>query len=197
MGVIARVKALIEYLRKPAVGWSVLSLGGLGIIIGAISVVGFEYSLSASSTEEFCTSCHEMSAQPYKVIQETAHYNNRTGVRPTCSNCHVPHEFIPKMIRKIEAAREVYGHLLGTIDTPEKYAAHLDTMKDREINRLKANDSQECRNCHDEARTNFALQTAKAQQYHQAVEHQNKTCIDCHQGIAHDYDQAKKLTEAP
>jgi cytochrome c-type protein NapC len=62
---------------------------------------------------------------------------------------------------------------------------------------MRASDSEPCRRCHDVERMDFSLQSAKAQQYHQAIEHQNKTCIDCHQGIAHDYDQAKKLTEAP
>jgi len=197
MGVVGWVKSLIKYLTSPAAGWTVLGLGGLGIIIGVVGVVGFNFSLAATNTEEFCTSCHEMYAQPYQTVQATAHYNNRTGVRPICSDCHVPHEFVPKMIRKIEAAREVYGHLLGTIDTPEKYAAHVDRMKAREVKRLRANDSQECRNCHDVARTDFSLQTAKAQEYHLSVEHNNKTCIDCHQGLAHDYGQAADVATGP
>jgi cytochrome c-type protein NapC len=58
-------------------------------------------------------------------------------------------------------------------------------MKEREINRLKANDSQECRNCHDVNQILYSAQTAKAQEYHQAIEHQGKTCIDCHAGLTH------------
>jgi cytochrome c-type protein NapC len=194
---MARIKAIKSYLTRPAVGWTVLSLGGLGIIIGIVSVVGFNFSLAATGTEAFCVSCHEMHAQPFRTLQQTAHFKNRIGNTASCSDCHVPHEFIPKMIRKIEAAREVYGHLLGTIDTPEKYAAHLEVMKTREINRLRANDSQECRNCHNVERTDFSLQSAKAQEYHLAVEHNQKTCIDCHQGIAHDYSQAGSLPARP
>ena len=196
MGVMDRVKALIGYLLKPAVGWSVLSLGGLGIVIGIVSVVGFEISMAATNTDTFCLSCHNHDI-PNKALQETRHYNSRTGVQPSCADCHVPHAFVPKMIRKIQASTEVWSHIKGTIDTPEKYMAHAQHMKDKEIARLRASDSEPCRRCHDVERMDFSLQSAKAQQYHQAVEHQNKTCIDCHQGIAHDYDQAKKLTEAP
>jgi cytochrome c-type protein NapC len=196
MGVMDRVKALIGYLLKPAVGWSVLSLGGLGIVIGIVSVVGFEIGMAATNTETFCLSCHNHDI-PNKALQMTSHYNSRTGVRPTCSDCHVPHAFVPKMIRKIQASTEVWSHIKGTIDTPEKYTAHAQHMKDKEIARMRASDSEPCRRCHDVERMDFSLQSAKAQQYHQAIEHQNKTCIDCHQGIAHDYDQAKKLTEAP
>ena len=85
----------------------------------------------------------------------------------------------------MEAAREVWGHWTGLIDTPEKYAAHAPAMKAREIARIRANDSQECRNCHNPERMLLASQSAKAQNYHQAMEKQGKTCIDCHSGLAH------------
>ena len=65
------------------------------------------------------------------------------------------------------------------------YTAHAPVMKAREINRLRANDSQECRNCHETERMLDVLQSAKAQKYHQAKRVNDKTCIDCHAGIAH------------
>ena len=89
------------------------------------------------------------------------------------------------MIRKIEASREVWGHLTGIIDTPEKYAAHAPAMKAREIARLKANDSQECRNCHDVKHMLYSIQSAKAQEYHQVEQSKDKTCVDCHAGLTH------------
>ena len=141
--------------------------------------------MEATNTEEFCTSCHMMKDNPLVMLQDTAHYYNKSGVRPTCSDCHVPKEFIPKMIRKIEASREVWGAITGIIDTPEKYAAHAPKMKAREIARLKANDSQECRNCHNTDMMLLGVQTAKAQEFHQAAKSNGKTCIDCHAGVAH------------
>ena len=141
--------------------------------------------MELSNTESFCISCHEMNEFLYQEYKETVHFSNRTGIRATCPDCHVPKEFVPKMIRKIEAAREVWGTLIGKINTPEKYIAHAPVMKAREIARLKANDSQECRNCHEVERMLMSAQSAKAQEYHQAVQHREKTCIDCHAGIAH------------
>jgi cytochrome c-type protein NapC len=89
------------------------------------------------------------------------------------------------MIRKAEAAREVWGHFTGIIDTPEKYAAHLPVMKAREIARLQANDSQECRDCHTMERMRPELQGKMAQRFHKSERMQDKSCIDCHAGIAH------------
>lgn len=178
-------RSLAKILFSPSNRWSVFALLCTGIIIGAAGVVTFNVSMAVTNTEQFCTSCHEMKDNSYAMLQSTSHFQNQTGVRPTCSDCHVPQEFIPKMIRKIQAAREVWGTIRGVIDTPEKYAAHAPVMKAREIERLRANDSQECRNCHETAQTRYSLQTAKAQHYHKAEQSKGKTCIDCHQGIAH------------
>ena len=50
----------------------------------------------------------------YKEYSEnTIHYTNRTGVRAICSDCHVPKEWGPKMMRKIQASRELYGKVVG------------------------------------------------------------------------------------
>lgn len=177
-------------LLRPSARVPVIVLLAAGVAVGGLGVVGFNASLQLTNTEAFCTSCHEMYAFPYQSQQLTAHYNNPSGVRPICSDCHVPHDFIPKMIRKVEASREVWGHLTGKIDTPEKYGAHLEEMKAREIARMRASDSATCRSCHDVARMALAQQSEKARLYHTAMAENDKTCIDCHQGIAHAYPQS-------
>lgn len=174
----------LKKLLRPSPSRSILALVGIGAILGVVGVIAFDTTLHATSTEEFCISCHDMEI-PFEQVKKTLHYDNATGVRPSCSDCHLPKEFVPKMIRKVEAAREVWGTLTGVIDTPEKYAAHAPAMKEREIARMQANDSQECRNCHDTERMMPALQSAKAQRYHKATRVKDKTCIDCHAGIAH------------
>ena len=135
-------------LRRPSPSLSVLSLLAIGLLLGVAGVAAFNATLHATSTEAFCISCHEMEDNAYAQLQRTIHYSNASGLHATCSDCHVPREFLPKMVRKVEAAREVWGSITGVIDTPEKYAAHTPAMKAREIARLRANDSQECRNCH-------------------------------------------------
>ena len=157
----------------------------IGLLLGVTAVLGFEGVMHATSTDSFCGgACHEM-ATPLQALQQTGHYTNPHGVEVGCADCHIPREFIPKMIRKVEASREVWGHFTGLIDTPEKYAAHRPAMRARELARMRANDSQECRNCHQEQRMLTAMQSAKAQQYHQNLETNGKTCISCHVGIAH------------
>ena len=116
----SKLRQWLYNLRRPSPSHSILALVGIGLVIGVIGVIAFNATLHATSTEAFCISCHEMEANAYAQLQKTSHFNNTSGVRPTCSDCHVPQEFLPKMIRKVEAAREVWGTMTGIIDTPEK-----------------------------------------------------------------------------
>jgi fumarate reductase flavoprotein subunit len=179
-------KQRLKALFHPAQKHSVLTLLTLGLLIGLGGLFAFEATMRATSTDEFCISCHEQRDNSLVMLEATAHYSNASGVRASCSDCHVPHEFLPKMIRKIQASREVWAHLRGVIDTPEKYAAHAPGMKAREIARIRANDSRECRNCHDAGQMDSSAQSDKAQHYHRAMFTNGISCIDCHAGLAHD-----------
>ncbi|MEQ8801457.1 NapC/NirT family cytochrome c [Haliea sp.] len=190
-----RWKRWWQALRRPSARYSVLTLLVGGMAIGLTGWAALDFGMEATSTEEFCLSCHEMRDNPWPQLQKTSHYNNAAGIHATCADCHQPKEFIPKVARKIEASREVWWSLMGLIDTPEKYAAHAPAMKAREIARLRANDSQECRNCHVVERMQLELQSAKAQEYHQAMASNGKTCIDCHAGIAHPDNSGQPLAD--
>ncbi len=111
-----------------------------------------------ANTEKFCISCHEMKDNVYEEYMSTIHYSNRSGVKATCPDCHVPHEWGPKMVRKIKASKELYAKAFGLIDTPQKFDAHRLTMAESEWARMKANDSQECRNCHNFDNMDFSAQ---------------------------------------
>ncbi|WP_370285121.1 NapC/NirT family cytochrome c [Pseudooceanicola nanhaiensis] len=171
--------------------WSpsgVLSMGFLliaGFIGGILFWGGFHWSLELTNTEEFCTSCHTMETN-LGEYRETIHYNNHSGVRAICSDCHVPHEWHYKIKAKIMAVKDVYHEVLGTISTPEKYEAHRLEMAAAVWAKMKASDSRECRNCHAFEYMDFTIQETRAADNHQRAIDENMTCIDCHQGIAHD-----------
>ncbi|MGI9291945.1 MAG: NapC/NirT family cytochrome c [Gammaproteobacteria bacterium] len=184
---------MIEYFRKlkrdigkPSVHYSIGALCLGGFIAGIIFWGGFNTALELTNTEEFCISCHEMQDNVYQELRETIHFTNRSGVRATCPDCHVPHEWTDKIARKMQASKEVWGKIFGTINTPEKFAAKRRELAEHEWARLKANDSLECRNCHDFGYMDFTVQNLRASQAHStSLAMGEKTCIDCHKGIAH------------
>ena len=186
---------LLAKLRRPSVKYSLLTLLVAGFFGGIIFWGGFHTALEATNTETFCIGCHEMRDNVYPEYKKTIHYTNRTGVRATCPDCHVPREWGPKMIRKIQASRELWGKLVGTIDTKEKFEAKRLKLAEREWARMKANDSLECRNCHSFVSMDTEKQKLRGAKMHKIGRDENKTCIDCHKGIAHSKPQGMKEDE--
>jgi len=147
---------------------------------------GFNTALEITNTEEFCISCHEMEDNVYAELQETIHYTNRTGVRATCPDCHVPKEWVHKIVRKIKASNEIYHKLLGSINTREKFEEKRMQLAQNEWKRMKDTDSRECRNCHNFESMDFDKQESRSADRHDEAIENNWTCIDCHRGIAHE-----------
>jgi len=172
-------------LKSPSVRYSLGSLLGIGFVLGVIFWGGFNTAMEASNTEQFCITCHEMEENVYKEYRDTIHYSNRTGVRATCPDCHVPKTWIHKIVRKIKASNELYHKVLGTIDTPEKFEAKRLQLARNVWKAMKETDSRECRNCHDYKSMDYMSQGRRAVAQHIEGFDNGKTCIDCHAGRAH------------
>ena len=130
-----------------------------------------------------------------REIRETIHFSNRSGVRAICSDCHVPHAWTDKIIRKVQATKELLAFVLGTISTEEKFYARRKYLALREWKRMKENDSQECRNCHNFDYMDFSEQGQRSVKQHStALASGQKTCVDCHKGVAH---QLPDMSDVP
>lgn len=184
--------SLWRRLRSPSAKFSLLTLLLVGFGGGIFFWGGFHTIVEATNTEAFCIGCHEMHDNVYQEYKKTIHYTNRTGVRAVCADCHVPKEWGPKMIRKIQATRELYGKVTGSIDTREKFEAKRLQLAEREWKRMKGNNSLECRNCHSLVSMDSEKQKPRARKSHELAIKNNETCIDCHKGIAHQKPQGMK-----
>jgi cytochrome c-type protein NapC len=172
-------------IRRPSAKYSILAIGSFSFLFGIIFWGGFHTGLELTNTLEFCTTCHEMRDTVYQEYKETIHYSNRTGVRATCPDCHVPRDWSHKLLRKAKASFEVWGKITGAIDTKEKFEAKRMELAGHEWARMKESDSRECRNCHDWNAMSSELQKQTPYKKHMKAKEEGKTCIDCHKGIAH------------
>lgn len=157
----------------------------LTILLGIVIWGGFNTSLALTNNERFCISCHEMYNNVYQEYKHTVHYSNRTGVRATCPDCHVPREWTHMLIRKVGATNELFFKLVGSINTREKFQAKRLALAEIVWRNMKATDSRECRNCHSFSYMALAAQKKSSQRAHKRAVAQKLTCIDCHMGIAH------------
>ena len=174
-----------RFLNRLGARYSPFALVAGGMAAGVLAWGAFNWSMELSNTEAFCISCHEMRGTVYEELKETPHWSNRTGVRATCSDCHVPKPWQYKLVRKVQATNELFHKVLGTVDTPEKFEQHRLKLADSVWASMRATDSRECRNCHALESMNPDKQVRPAQRRHKQAREKGQTCIDCHQGIAH------------
>lgn len=192
------IKKIWGTLWRPSTYYSLAFLTMGGFIAGIIFWGGFNTAMEFTNTEKFCTGCHEMRENVYMELKRTVHYSNRSGVRAKCSDCHVPHNWTDKVARKMQASKEVWGKIFGTINTREKFQAKRLELAQREWHRYKSNDSLECRNCHSEEAMDFTRQSKRAAEAHERfLVKGEKTCIDCHKGISHELPKASASLTVP
>ena len=188
------LRGLWAMLRRPSAKHSLIGLLAVGFVTGIAFWGAFNTGMEATNTLEFCTSCHEMRDTVFQEYKTTIHYSNRTGVRAICSDCHVPKDWTHKLIRKVKASGELYGKLVGSIDTKEKFEAKRMELATHEWERMKSRNSIECRNCHNFDAMSEELQKRTPYKKHMKAKEEGKSCIDCHKGIAH---QLPKEYEEP
>jgi cytochrome c-type protein NapC len=176
---------LLHFLGRPSAKYSLVALLAIGFASGIIFWGGFNTALEATNTLEFCISCHEMRDTVYQEYKQTVHYQNRSGVRAICPDCHVPRDWTHKIARKMRATFEIWGKLTGVVDTPEKFEANRMRLATDEWARMQKAKSRECFNCHNFDAMDPDRQKGAAKKNHSQGLQQGKTCIDCHKGIAH------------
>ncbi len=180
------LRRMFGSLGRPSLRYALGTLLAGGFALGILFWGSFNWAMELTNTETFCIGCHEMEQNVYREYQRTIHYSNRTGVRATCPDCHVPKTWIHKVARKIQATNELYHHFLGTISTREQYEAKRLQLAQNVWGVMERTDSRECRNCHDFDSMDFSVQQKRSRDRHQAALDEGKTCINCHKGIAHE-----------
>jgi len=197
-GAIMATDSIYTLMRKTRTKISVNKRTSLFVVAayfaaGIIFWGGFNTVMEATNTQTFCISCHEMESTVYQEYQHSTHFTNASGMPATCSDCHVPKRWLPKVIRKFHASKELYYWMIGSIDTPEKFEAKRHELASRVWDSMQASDSQECRNCHQFSVMALEDQARFAARIHGDAAEKGGTCIDCHQGITHKLPQPELL----
>ncbi len=156
-----------------------------GVVVAAVGVFAIGFSLEATTTDEFCISCHEMEDNISGADEERLHLAGSGELHGSCADCHLPKPFLPRLRRKLRAGAEVYHHLLGTLDSPESFEARRLQMAQRVWAEMNHNDSVECRSCHDDLLTVHEGENEIAREYHERADEGGIGCIDCHKGLTH------------
>jgi cytochrome c-type protein NapC len=157
----------------------------LVVVVACVAVFAIDFSVEATTTDEFCISCHEMGDNISGADEERLYLAGSGELHGSCADCHLPKPFLSRMRRKLRASAEVYHHLLGTLDSPESFEARRLQMAQRVWAEMNHNDSVECRSCHDDMYAARARESSAAYEYHARADENDIGCIDCHKGLTH------------
>lgn len=173
-------------LHSPSARWSVAALVTLGLLVGAIAVIGTQVMVHVTGTDAFCGSaCHSMQwvAKEHKA---SIHGATRTGIRATCHDCHIPRDY-PELLwyKAVAGTKDVIGEIRGVISTQEKFTQQRMHMANLVWAEYKDNDSRACRGCHQFSSEVLARQQDMVRALHAPTLDGKATCIDCHKGVGH------------
>jgi cytochrome c-type protein NapC len=162
---------------------AVLIAGGL-LGVGAM-LASLEIN-KATSSNEFCTSCHSMkfvANDPHFV--NSAHATNSAGVNPTCADCHIPKTnwFVETYTHAASGLRDMYAEYTHDFSDAKTWEAHRVALAHEVRDVMRAQDSVTCRSCHDAKTIN--PKSARGQAAHALLREGRMTCIDCHFNLAH------------
>ena len=136
------------------------------------------------SSDAFCmTGCHLMEATVGKELRQSNHWTPPSGVRATCSDCHVSEGLTAAMWDHMVGTRELISFVFKGIRTPEDF----EKVRVEDANRVRlamvADDSKNCRRCH----TMEAIkpERKRGQRQHADALETGTTCIACHYNLVH------------
>ncbi len=174
--------------QQPKTKWSLgIPLGGFAAFgLGMIALGTMNYVIHETSSTEFCYSCHSHEAFIKPEYEASSHFVNTSGVRASCSDCHLPHDnWFELTWTKAVVSLDIIPELMGKISTAEKYEAHRAEMAESVWREFKGNDSKYCRSCHSFSAMDMESQERRTARRHSRADENGQTCVQCHYGIVH------------
>jgi len=157
-----------------------------GIVIGVLAAGAGAMAVHYTNTTEFCTGCHVYD-EFARDFRSSSHWQNVSGARAGCADCHVPGDSVVDMLRvkALSGAGAYWAYYVEGVDTPGEFAARRPALQQVVHAWFKQRDSGTCRSCHAVASMLLAEQSAGARAAHQAAARGGPTCVDCHSGVPH------------
>ena len=181
---------------RPSATLSIFILVVGGAVFGALAFWTGQVTLHATSTDEFCMTCHSNHSL-LEEVRESPHGNNAAGIHVHCRDCHLPNESFAYLRKKIAVSPDLWRFVTTSgFNTQEHLEEHRLEWAELTHAYLRSIDSSTCADCHSRIyddpppaeMSRMAVNVHRFNANRDADERQ--TCIDCHKGVAHPYPEA-------
>ena len=154
----------------------------IGVIVGVIVVLYANRTMHRTGTDEYCASCH---IHPHSIDswKRSTHYNNKSGVKVSCIDCHLPPKGTFYHFR--EKARTGL-HDLWAYWTKDSASFKWEEKKQLEY-AIKIVYNESCKECHVNLfPKGLSTDGGTAHLYYEANEKKlDLQCISCHLDVGH------------
>lgn len=159
----------------------------IGLLLGIVLMLGAEQLDQLTTTDAFCAgACHSM--QTYiadePTYKKSVHRTTTSGVQAGCADCHVPKGLVAaSWAHIIDGSRDLFAELSNDYKKPALWQARRDELAWRVRDKMLADDSRNCRSCHQQKI--IQTQRLRAQRQHELALREKVTCIGCHFNLVH------------
>ena len=154
---------------------------GVGVIVGVPTVEGVDRYLSSDA---FCaSSCHFVEATVTKELHQSSHWTRKSGVRATCSDCHISENLLPAMWDHFVGMRDLYAFVFKGIRTVEDFEKVRFESANRVRLAMVAEGSKNCQKCH--VMEAIKPERKRGQKQHAEAIQEKTACIACHYNLVH------------
>ena len=176
----------LEHVKQPTIASPDVSFGP-------------RWTANTSEQDYSCLACHQSNMG--KHWNEALHMaNNVTCV--TCHNAHDPSQDLANARQQRETCTTchktqksgIHGREQMVPMNPPCTQCHNPHADQRPIGMMLANDSAGCRRCHNlDAMEKSEELSERVKGFHRVMTSGDRTCIDCHQGVAHGDPDSSEL----
>ena len=154
------------------------------LFIGTVFLGMLDFTDYVFSHNTFCGNvCHVMESTVYQELQKSKHYNTPTGVRATCSDCHVSGRLTLAMVDHFLGTGELFVNLTNDFSKPGSFEKFRPEAADRERFKMLGNNSETCRSCH--VMEAIKPKRIRGQNAHKDAIDKSVPCIACHFNLVH------------
>lgn len=138
-----------------------------GLLVFGLVYVAYDQGMAATSSKEFCTSCHVM-ADVGATLSKSTHKNL------SCGDCHIPKDTLNKVVYKAKSGMSHIYHNTFDDKLPADFVAKESSQKVIQ---------QRCIDCHSSTISKMSHDTGTS-------------CISCHRDLPHNTGRLQKEKKA-